>query len=112
MAKQAVNFYELVPRQKRLFEECDDGSVDILLPRYGNGAIGKVLKRFLSQKPVRVHLDDVGASVWRLCDGRRSVREIGVSLHERFGGRIEPVYDRLGMFLEQMRKGGLIEWVS
>ncbi len=112
MAKQTLNFYELVPRQKRLFEERGDGTVDILLPRYGNSAINRVFKQFLNQKPVHLHLDDVGASVWRLCDGRRSVREIGATLHERFGGRIEPVYDRLGTFLEQMRKGGMIEWVS
>ncbi|MFQ5512536.1 MAG: PqqD family protein [Candidatus Krumholzibacteriia bacterium] len=110
MAKDVRNFYELIPRQKWRFEERGDGTVDVLMPRYGGGPVGGVLKRFLNPKPVRVQLDEVGACVWRLCDGRRSVHEIGESLHEHFGERIEPVYDRLGVFLEHMRKNGLIDW--
>ena len=110
MAKRAKNLFELVPRQKRPFEECPDGTIDVLSPKYGRGPVASVLKRFLKNTPVRMHLDDIGASVWRLCDGERNVHQIGASLQERFGERIEPVYDRLAMFLEQMRKNGLIEW--
>jgi hypothetical protein len=110
MAKPVRNLYELVPVQRRTFDENDDGTVDVLLPRYGEGRVGRLMKRVLSREPVRVHLDDVGTSVWHLCDGERSVQEIAESLHEKFGSRIEPVYDRLEMFLEQMRTSGLIEW--
>ena len=110
MAKPVRNLYELVPVQKRTFDENDDGTVDVFLPRYGEGRVGRLMKRVLSNTPVRIHLDDIGTSVWRLCDGTRSVLEIGESLHEKFGSRIEPVYDRLEVYLEQMRSSGLIEW--
>jgi hypothetical protein len=109
MSKQVLNLYELKPRQARSFEELEDGTIDVLIPRYGNNVVGRLLKKVLSNRPVRVHLDDVGTSVWRLCDGDRDVKQIGELLHERFGEQIEPVYDRLETFLTQMHKSGLIE---
>jgi hypothetical protein len=105
-----MNLFELVPEQIRSFEELEDGTIDVLIPRYGRGAIGRVLKKVLSDRPVRIHLDDIGTSVWRLCDGKRSVHEIGQSLHKEFGQRIEPVYDRLETFLKQMKRADIIEW--
>ena len=110
MAKPFQNIYELVPVQKRTFDENDDGTVDVLIPRYGEGRVSRLMKQVLSKEPVRIHLDDVGTSVWRLWDGTHSVLEIAESLHKKFGSRIEPVYDRLEMFLEQMRSSGLITW--
>ena len=109
MAKKVQNLYALVPQQKYPFDRLDDGTIEILMPRYSDGLVGRVLKSFLNNKPVRIHLDDVGTSVWMLCDGRRSVHEIGVTLQKQFGDRIAPVYDRLGTFLQQMEKNGLID---
>ena len=110
MSGQVRNLFELKPKQARSFEESSDGTVEILIPRYGNNAMGRLLKRVLNDRPVRIHLDDIGTSVWHLCDGHRNVHEIGQSLQAKFGERIEPVYDRLETFLKQMNKADLIEW--
>jgi hypothetical protein len=107
--KDPQNLYELTPRRRRDFEERDDGTVDVLVPRYGGGRVGRLLRSVLNNKPVRVQLDDIGTKVWRLCDGRRTVLDIGTELQDAYGERIEPLYDRLGQFLEQMRKSGLID---
>ena len=109
MAKRAENLFELKPRQLRSFEELDDGTIDVIIPRYGDNAIGRLLKKVLSNRPLRIHLDDIGTSVWQMCDGRRTVHEIGRSLHDRFGDRIEPVYDRLEEFLKQIKRAGIID---
>ena len=110
--KQPRNLYDLVPRQRRKFEERADGNVDVLLPRYGENAAGRLLRWVFNNKPVRVQLDDVGTTVWYLCDGRRSVHEIARSLEGRFGDRLEPLHERLGQFLQQMHKAELIEWAE
>lgn len=112
MGKNVRNLYEMVPYRRREFEERPDGTVEVLMPRYGENVVGRVLKGVLNNKPVRVQLDEVGASVWRLCDGKRTVHDIGEALHAEFGERIEPVYDRLHHFLEQMRRSELIEWAN
>ena len=109
MTKRQSNLYELRPKRKGPFEELKDGTVEVLLPRYGNSPIGRVLKKVLNERPVRVHLDDIGTSVWRLCNGDHTVLEIGQTLHSRYGNSIEPVFDRLETFLKQMHRAGLIE---
>ena len=109
MGQQPLNLFELRPKQMRSFEEKEGGTVDVLVPRYGNNAVGRVLKRVLNDRPVRVSLDDVGTSIWRLCDGKRTVLDIGRTLKSSYGDRIEPVYERLEHFLKQMHRAGLIE---
>ena len=110
MAKAPLNLYELVPTQRRESRERADGNVEVLIPRYGDNPVGRLLKYVFSNKPVKVELDDVGTRVWRLCDGHRNVREIGQSLQGEFGERLEPLYDRLGEFLKQMKRAGLIDF--
>ena len=110
MVQMVKNLLELVPEQKRTSEERPDGMIDVILPRYGNGWLSRILESVFRGAPVRVQLDDVGTRVWRLCDGHRCVRDIGTSLHAELGDSIEPVYDRLGEFFKQMKKAGLIRW--
>jgi hypothetical protein len=112
MSKPVQNLFGLKPVQKRSSEDRTDGTVDVLIPRYGDNPVGRLLKKVMSERPVRIHLDDIGTSVWRLCDGSRTVHEIGESLHIQFGDRIEPVYDRLETFLKQMKKADIIEWAN
>ena len=44
MSKTVLNLYELKPRQARSFEELEDGTVDVLIPRYGDNVMGRLLK--------------------------------------------------------------------
>ncbi|AEH25349.1 PqqD family protein [Pyrococcus yayanosii] len=66
------------------------------------------LARMLHGDYRRLELDEVGAYVWQLCDGRRNVEEIGRKLREKFGDEVEPLYERLVTFLLQLAKRGLI----
>jgi len=109
MNDSVENFYDLVPSRRHQFEELENGDIDVLMPRYGSGRLGKLLVSFLNPKPVRIRLDGVGAAVWRLCDGRRSVHEIGAALHGELGDRIEPLYERLSTFVLQMKRSDLID---
>jgi len=104
-----LNLLELTPRRRRPYEERGGGRVAVLLPRYGEGRVGKLLERFFQRGPVKLELDEVGTAAWLLCDGGHTVQEIGELLRERFGERVEPVYDRLGIFVEQLARRGLVE---
>jgi len=110
MSKEVRNLYEMIPVHRRDSEVRDDGMVDVLIPRYGEGRIGRLLRSVFTNTPVRVHLDEIGTSVWKLCDGRHSVHDIGQTLQGQFGERIEPVYDLLEQFLVQMKRSELIDW--
>ncbi len=110
MAKQQVNLLDMIPEQKCEFRDRDDGTVDVLVPRFGNDWFSRIFKRFVKNTPISLHLDEIGTAVWRLCDGRRSVYEIGGSLEDELGDKIEPVYERLGLFLHQAKKAGILDW--
>ncbi|MDV3104239.1 PqqD family protein [Thermococcus waiotapuensis] len=56
----------------------------------------------------RIELDEVGAYIWELCDGRKTVAEIGKALKARFGEEVEPLYERLVTFLLELRKRYLV----
>lgn len=112
MTQPVLNLYDLVPSKRRRYRELADGTVEVYMPRYGEGRVGRILAWMLSDRPVRIHLDEIGARVWHLCDGSRNVHEIGRSLHAELGERIEPVYDRLETFIKQMKKAGLIDFTQ
>ncbi|MCP2620391.1 PqqD family protein [Candidatus Aminicenantes bacterium AC-334-E05] len=58
----------------------------------------------------RIRLDEIGSYVWELCNEENTVSEIGIKLKERFGEKIEPVYDRLIIFLKQLERGKCIKF--
>lgn len=100
----------MVPEQKHPCQARENGTADVVIPRYGKGAVGRALSSLLKDTPIRIHLDRIGARTWMLCDGCRSVREIGEALQREFGEEIEPVYERLAMFFKQMERREMIRW--
>jgi len=110
MVGRGANLLDVIPQRTRGSRDEENGTVTVLIPRFGAGRVGSVLERLLRSAPITLHLDEMGTAVWRLCDGRRSVYEIGDCLKTEFGDRIDPVYERLGAFLHQMRRAGIIEW--
>jgi len=110
MAKKEENLLDMIPVQLREANTCDDGTVDVLIPRFGTSWVGAILGRVFKNKPIHLHLDEVGSVAWDLCDGRRSVHDIGRSMEEKFGDKLDPIYERLGLFFHQMKKAGIVDW--
>jgi hypothetical protein len=110
MTKRGPNLLDLIPERTRPFRDEDDGTVTVLVPRFGDGRAGHLLQKFVGKSPISLHLDEIGSEVWRLCDGRRSVYEIGECLRRKFGDRIEPVFEKLGVYFRRMKRADVIEW--
>ncbi len=110
MTERGVNLLDLIPERTHAFRDEENGTITVFVPRFGNGKVGRFLQTFVGKSPISLHLDEIGTAVWRLCDGRRSVYEIGGCLEREFGGRVEPVYERLGVYLRQMKRAGIIDW--
>ncbi len=82
--------------------------VSIRIPRFRSRWMGW-LQRRLRRPYLQLHLDPVGTTVWLACDGEHSVADIGALLRDRFGPDIEPVWDRLALFVRHLARGALIE---
>jgi len=101
---------DLVPgRNEDVKTSESEGGVVVLIPM--DSPLDFLAKRIHGGYR-KLKLDGQGAFVWNLCDGKRSVREIGNRLRERFGEEPEPLYERLVVFLMDLRRRHLIDLKS
>ncbi len=82
--------------------------VVVQIPRFRSRWMGWVQRR-LKKPCYQLHLDKIGSAVWLGFDGESAVADIGKRLKDRFGDDIEPLWDRLALFIRQMCAGKLIE---
>lgn len=106
--KKEDNFLLYIPRKKHLTFEVNKGIVKLIF--HHDKAVERFV-RWLVKKPRTsdVELDKYGSRVWLLIDGNNSIYDIGQILLQEFGDKIEPVYDRLVMFVRYLNRKG---WIS
>lgn len=105
---KADNFLLYIPRKKHDNWEIRKGKVCLIFSH--DKAVERFM-RWLVKKPTvsDVELDAIGSSVWKYIDGKATVYDIGQKLLFEFGDKMEPVYDRLIMYLRHLNKKG---WIS
>ena len=102
------NLLDLIPTRNRQWEMGDGDKVVILRPKFEDHWLGRWLLSRMKNPHYRVRLDAYGSWVWMKCDGRCTVKEIADGLKKHFGESIEPVYERLALFLNQLWRGRFI----
>jgi hypothetical protein len=104
------NLLELIPVRSAEWDERDD-RVIVLRPKPSTSGLRAVFDWLsYSMAPGRLRLDDVGTHSWRLIDGRRSVLEIATLVRAEFGERAEPCEERLGKFMQQLKREELVRF--
>lgn len=108
--KKAVNYLDCVPRHNEAYsyETGENGEITILVENKGpfNWLAQKLLKK---PKISQVHLDEMGNFVWPLIDGERTVMDISVLVHEEFGEKAEPLYNRLVQYMGTLEQYDFIK---
>ena len=51
-----------------------------------------------------IKLDAVGSVVWKNINGKNKVYDIAKILESKFGATVEPVYNRIGIFVKALEK--------
>lgn len=76
--------------------------------------IAKIVKRLVRNLPEtrQIALDDVGGSVWELCDGERSINAIVESVSKRYKLTRREAEASVTMFLQTLAKRNLIGLLS
>lgn len=99
-----------VRKQKWEYEDDERTKVTIFFPRF-RSKFGKRFGKFYGFKMHRrLHLDEYGTSVWKLCDGTATVKDIGEVLSEQYGDKVEPLIPRLSEFLRIMERNDFISF--
>ena len=108
----SINLLDLIPEQKIKFEETGEGLVVLLKPKFRNKFIVKHLLPRMKKPNFKVNLDEFGSFVWKQCNGNNTVEQIGSLLRENFSEDIEPVYDRLAVFIQSLARYKFIEYIN
>jgi hypothetical protein len=103
-----INLLDLIPEKNIEWEKNEEGLIVLLKPKYKNPFLAKHLLPRLKNPYYRVKLDAVGSFIWELCDGHSTVKELGRKLKDKFKDKVEPLYDRLGLFLQNLEKNHFI----
>ena len=107
-----VNLLDLKPSRTFEWETEDDEKVVVLVPKFRNRFLVTWFLPRLRSRYFRVKLDAFGSYVWLNCDGSKTVNEIGQNLKKRFGNSVEPVYDRLALFVKRLERERFIRFTQ
>ncbi len=103
-----VNLLELIPEQNIASEKSENGLYVLLKPKYHHPWMVKHILPRLKSPHYKIKLDDIGSFIWGLCDGRKTVKEISGKMKEKFGDKVEPLYERLSSFFQNLEKNKFI----
>ena len=106
--KKEINLLDLIPVKNLEWQKNEEGLIVLLKPKFKNPFLAKHLLPRLKNPYYRIRLDAVGSFTWELCDGHSTVEELGRKLKNRFKDKVEPLYDRLGLFLQNLEKNHFI----
>ena len=107
---EGVNLLGLAPRRIAAWEEVD-GRVIVLRPKPMSVGFRGVMDRFFHRMSARrIRLDEVGSFAWGHLDGERTVDQVGDLMRCEFGDGVDPVEERLGHFVQVMRKEGFLAY--
>ncbi len=108
--RSELNYLTMIPFAIYSHEFNSEGKIDVLVPRFTDKVFGKLLQPRLKKKYIKANLDEFGTATWQLINGSNTVSRIGELLTEKFGDKIQPVYDRLTLFLTHLYNAGFISF--
>ena len=106
--KSKINLLDLIPVRNIKWEKKEDGLIVLLKPKFELAFLKKYVLPRLKKPYFKIKLDPVGSFIWEHCDGSLRVKEVAKNLKDKFGEDVEPLYDRLALFLQSLEKNHLI----
>ena len=110
-----VNFLEMIP-QKILTEETnpENGNTVLLVPRYTDPVLKRLLQPRLndSKKYLRVPLENRGAYLWTVIDGKTAIYGFLEGFIEKFPEHTEQAPERIANYLAHMENNRFIRFVN
>ena len=103
-----INFYKLIPLKNSKWQKDEKGLVTLLKPKFRHPLLVKHLLPRLKNPYFKIRLDTVGSFIWTQCNGRCTVEELAENLEAKFGNKVQPVEERLTLFLQSLEKNHFI----
>jgi len=102
------NLLELKPLRNLEWEEGENGTVVLLVPKFRNRWMRRWVVPRLSKPDFRVKTDGFGTFAWKKFDGEETVLAIAETMDREFGPDFDPSYDRLSTYIRRLAKNNFI----
>ena len=109
---QEFNLLELVPVKNIEWEKTEGDLICLLKPKFQFPILKKHLLPRLKYPYYKINLDKIGSQFWENCDGVRTVEEIAECMKKALGDEVEPLYERITLFLQSLEKNKFIRFKS
>lgn len=109
----SANYLDYIPKYSETIEYTidQDGKVTILVEN--KGVANRIAQKLMKKPKVsNIHLDDMGNFIWPLIDGCRSIYDISKEVHEHFGEKAEPLYNRLATYFRNLESYNFVEFIN
>lgn len=105
-----TNYLDIIPEKIKASVSEENGLVSVIIPKFESNFSKKYIVPRLKNPEFKYKLDEFGSETWLHIDGNNNVREIGEKLLEKFGEKIQPVFERLTVFLTQLYHNEIISF--
>ena len=102
--KQPLNLLELKPKRNLQWENREEDLVTLIIPKFKSEFSKKWILPNLAKPNIKVKLDTFGSFVWQRCNGETSVAVISNEMATKFGEALEPLHERIGLFLSKLAR--------
>jgi hypothetical protein len=109
---KSVNLLDMIPVRAVKWETDENGRIVLLKPKFKLPWLKKHILPRMNRPFYKVKLDEKGSFIWKHCSGDRNVRKLAELQQEHFGKKVEPLLDRLALFLHSLEKNGFITYRS
>ena len=108
--KKTVNYFELVPILLCEHIVEPSGLVTVLVPRFRKEFWKKLLPARLTERDIKIHLDELGSAVWLQINGTNNVSAICTHLNNTFGEKIIQTEERVTKFISRLFGNNMISF--
>ena len=105
------NLLEVIPVKNVEWDLLPESDlVQLKKYKFRSGLLKKYLLPLLPDPYFRIKLDAVGSFVWQEMDGVKTTGAIAKAMQMKFGDAVEPVHERLGMFIRSLKQSRFITY--
>lgn len=109
MKNKTENYLEKIPCKKQELNWSQDEKGIITLEVENRGLANRIAQKLLKKPKISyIHLEEFGSFIWTVIDGEKDIIAIGESVHEQFGEKAEPLYERLSQYIKTLANYGFI----
>jgi hypothetical protein len=113
LEKENFDWTALIPERKIAWEiDTETKFVIIKKTKFKNPVLRKYLLPKLKNPNYSIKLDKIGSYIWQNINGKNTFSDIAENMRKEFGESVEPVDDRLGQFINSLRRYEFIKFLN